>query len=439
MLRNLTWQDKDAIIYFDTVYGAVEKGLLYMTETHPQLHLRRVGQGQDFAYSLPATHPEILNAFSQTISRLLYEGYKPKVALFETIVSIPGVRFPFERLTKMCKEYGILSLIDGAHGVGHIPLDMGSLDPDFFVSNCHKWLYTPRGCAVFYVARRNQHLIRTSLPTSHGFRPLKDHGVRVVLPAQQRPDFVHLFQFTGTTDNAPYYCIPAAMNFRANLCGGEQAIYHYIRDVAQRGADLLATILGTEVMDDLDPDEGLKAVGSREGSDRRSGPEPWVGGLRDCAMANVLLPIKIAGAQRTGSLALGPGGAGSGGGLPLGLNGGRKFSSGYSSPSPRSSNFNLHPDDGAMAGSLTAEPEAENLGPVMVQRASVGTHVAWMQKTLTDEFNTFVGIYEYNDRIWTRVSGQIYLELRDFEWLGGVLKGLIERVRDGESLRGSTK
>jgi hypothetical protein len=59
-----------------------------------------------------------------------------------------------------------------------------------------------------------------------------------------------------------------------------------------------------------------------------------------------------------------------------------------------------------------------------------------MEKTLVDEFNTFVAIYEYEGRVWTRISGQIYLELKDFEWLGEVLNGLCERIRAGESLRG---
>jgi hypothetical protein len=138
VLRNLQYKEKDCIIYFDTIYGAIEKTLASVVETNPQLQLRKVGHGQDFAYSLPCTHSEILNALSQTISRVLYDGLNPKVCIFETIVSLPGVRFPFERITKMCKEYGILSLIDGAHGVGQIPLNLSQLDADFFVSNCHK-------------------------------------------------------------------------------------------------------------------------------------------------------------------------------------------------------------------------------------------------------------------------------------------------------------
>ncbi|RMD40490.1 hypothetical protein DV735_g4623, partial [Chaetothyriales sp. CBS 134920] len=454
VLRNLVYQDKDCILYFDTIYSGIEKTLYSIQETNPQLSLRKVGAGQDYGYVLPCTHPDILNAFSQTISRILYDGYTPKVAIFDTIVSVPGVRFPFERLTRMCKEYGILSVIDGAHGVGHIPLNLSQLDADFFVSNCHKWLYTPRGCALLHVPKRNQHLIRTTYPTSHGYVPLPGiAGPRQLLPPTTKSAFVTLFQDIATSDSSPFYCVPAALNFRQNLCkGGDDGIYEYIRDIAQRGADLLALVLGTEVMDELDEGKGLKTMGSTEANDRRE-TKNWTGSLRDCAMANVLLPICIAGASTVGSIAAGPGGAGSAGGLSPLYGQGRKSSYGFSSPllgggtskvsgSSTPGRLDGPPSPWLKGGEVNSSPMGSpsigtgtTTGPIVVRKEDVGKHCAWMEKTLVEEFNTFVIIYEYNGKMWTRVSGQVYVELKDFEWLGGVLKELCERVRLGESLR----
>ena len=132
VLRNLVYKKGDVIIYFDTIYGACEKLLASMMETEPKIVARKV------SYELPCSHDVIVNKFTELIKQVKTEGLNPRVAIYDTIVSMPGVRFPFERLTAECKKAGILSCIDGAHGVGQIPLDLKSLDADFFVSNCHK-------------------------------------------------------------------------------------------------------------------------------------------------------------------------------------------------------------------------------------------------------------------------------------------------------------
>lgn len=202
--------------------------------------------------SYPVSDTDYLSAFEIAVADQTAKGKRIKVAVFDTISSLPGVRVPFEALTASCRAHGILSMIDGAHGIGHIPLDLGTLQPDFLVSNAHKWLLTPRGCAVLYVAQRNQHLIRTTFPTSHGYVPPPDPSSAEILNVLDRgtaTDFEYLFEFMATVDSAPYYCIPAAIAFRRDVCGGEDAIMQYCSSLARQASDACAELLGTEVLE----------------------------------------------------------------------------------------------------------------------------------------------------------------------------------------------
>lgn len=59
-------------------------------------------------------------------------------------------------------------LVDGAHAVGARALDVPALGAHFYTSNLHKWLCTPKGSALLWVARAEQPRV---LPptTSHGY------------------------------------------------------------------------------------------------------------------------------------------------------------------------------------------------------------------------------------------------------------------------------
>ena len=103
----------------------------YITETTPAESAR-------VEYTYPVEDDWLVEAFKQKVRDVQRAGGRVKVAIFDTVVSMPGVRVPFEQLTAACKELGVLSLVDAAHGVGHVELDVGKFDPDFLTSNCHK-------------------------------------------------------------------------------------------------------------------------------------------------------------------------------------------------------------------------------------------------------------------------------------------------------------
>ncbi|KAL7948751.1 PLP-dependent transferase [Trichoderma barbatum] len=268
VFRNLKWDadGKDVALYFSTVYDACGKVIDFLYDYH--------GEGRMSSREIPITYPieddEILERFRTAVKQVQDEGKRAKVCIFDVVSSRPGVVFPWERMVKACRELGVLSLVDGAQGIGMVRLNLAEADPDFFVSNCHKWLFTPRGCAVFYVPVRNQHLLPTTLATSHGYSSQSGaNSVRAEPPP--KPDdksfFVNNFEFTGTRDYSPSLCVKDAVAYRKEVLGGEERILNYLWDLNKKGSKLVAERLGTEVL------------------------ENSKGTLTNCSMANIAIPL----------------------------------------------------------------------------------------------------------------------------------------------------
>ena len=74
------------------------------------------------------------------------------LGLVDAIVSRPSAVLLWKELCALYREYGILSLIDAAHLMGQMPINLTKADPDFWVSNAHKWCFAPRSLALLYVS-----------------------------------------------------------------------------------------------------------------------------------------------------------------------------------------------------------------------------------------------------------------------------------------------
>ncbi|KAM0283985.1 hypothetical protein ACHAQH_002180 [Verticillium albo-atrum] len=265
IIRNFTWADdgKDEVISFSTIYGACEKTVDYLVDTNPGRLSSRV---------IPLTYPieddAVVDLFRAAVEESRSEGKRPRVAIYDVVTSQPGVRFPFEAVTKACRELGVVSLVDGAQGIGMVPIDLGAIDPDYFLSNCHKWLHVPRGCAVVYVPVRNHAQMTSTLPTSHSYVVRTGPNASTQAAEFDPKAFAARFSFIGAWENSPYCCVKDAVKWRKEVLGGEQRIVEYLWKLAKEGGKRTADVLGTEVLDNA------------------------AGTLTNCAMVNVFLPIE---------------------------------------------------------------------------------------------------------------------------------------------------
>ena len=132
VLRSLQYQHGDVIVYFSTIYSACEKTVEYLVESTSV-------QGEKVDLQYPIDDDEVVRRFEEALDRVKSQGKRSRVAIFDTVSSFPGVRVPWERLVMSCKKAHVMSLVDAAHGVGHLSLvHLKNTNPDFLVSNCHK-------------------------------------------------------------------------------------------------------------------------------------------------------------------------------------------------------------------------------------------------------------------------------------------------------------
>jgi isopenicillin-N epimerase len=124
---------------------------------------------------------------------------RTKAIFMSHITSGTAVILPVEEICRRARAEGILTIIDGAHVPGQIPLDLKALDVDIYSGNCHKWLCTPKGSAFLYVHPDQQEWIE-SLTISWGWHPSNTFRTR---NEQQ-----------GTRDISAFISVPRGIEFQ---------------------------------------------------------------------------------------------------------------------------------------------------------------------------------------------------------------------------------
>ena len=100
-----------------------------------------------------------------------------RLILFSHITYKTGTRLPAERI---CREVaipnGILTLVDGAHTIGMIDLDLQGIGCDFYAGSGHKWQCGPGATGVLYVREGASATIDGYWPINASLYPFASFG-----------------------------------------------------------------------------------------------------------------------------------------------------------------------------------------------------------------------------------------------------------------------
>lgn len=162
----------------------------------------------------------------------LWEAVTPstRVLCLSHITSPTGLVFPVEEVVRRARERGILTVIDGAHVPGQLPLSLDELGADFYVGNLHKWVGAPKGAAFLYARPEVQPHI---LPLVQSW-PSR----RISTP------FLDAVMNQGTREPSAFLAVPAALDFCAAEHG--EPVRERCRGLVQEGRRRLLEVVGTE-------------------------------------------------------------------------------------------------------------------------------------------------------------------------------------------------
>jgi isopenicillin-N epimerase len=93
----------------------------------------------------PSDPDELVDVFRSAITQ------RTRVISVSHVTFTTGLVMPVRRIVELCRENGIICVVDGAHPPGMIRVDIGALDPDFYASSPHKWLLAPQGTGFLWM------------------------------------------------------------------------------------------------------------------------------------------------------------------------------------------------------------------------------------------------------------------------------------------------
>ena len=216
VLNSIYFAPGDEILINSQTYNAVKNAVLHICK-----RTGAIPKWVDLPFPIQSAE-QILANFTAGLTA------RTKLVVIDHVTSQTAAIMPVAEMAAAARAVGAFVLVDGAHAPGMVPLDLPSTGAHWYTGNCHKWMFSPKGCALLWAEASVRDTLHPSV-VSHGYGE----------------GFVAEFDWVGTRDASAQQALPAALDFRETF--GDVAIRDHNHDLAVRAAHMLSDAWKTPI------------------------------------------------------------------------------------------------------------------------------------------------------------------------------------------------
>ena len=221
----------DTVLWSNLDYPAMRTAMRWLAQ-------RRGVTSTQVSLRLPVSDDEIIARYAQAMRQAI----KPKLLLLSQVTPANGQQLPVRELMALAREHGVDVLLDSAHALGQVEVDVQAMGVDFAGFNLHKWLGAPAGLGVVYIRASQLHKIEPHCGDED--YPLDDIRSRL-----------HM----GMPPIGAILAAPAAFDFHA-LLGGTPAKNERLAWLRHYWVSRAAPLPGVRILSPLDAKRGTALV-----------------------------------------------------------------------------------------------------------------------------------------------------------------------------------
>jgi len=220
VVNSFNFNENDAILITNLIYPASKN---IINNINKKYNTKIIEQKINFPI---IDYNSIINDYKKIIKN----NKNIKFVLIEHITSPTALTLPIKELIDIAHKNNIKILIDGAHAVGTLDVNITKLDPDWYIGSLHKWCFTNKGVGFLYTSSINQSFTKN-----------------IIVSHNHKKDYMRNFFMSGTEDQSIYLSIIKSFNF-INKLGGVKNIINYDNNLVLFGAKICCAKWKTDTL-----------------------------------------------------------------------------------------------------------------------------------------------------------------------------------------------